>query len=266
MVPDAAKQMLVTLSEKHFDKVLRYIEFNVKQQLPVMPQNLVQQFCRLMMSMVLRMLNVHDTLKAVEEDAISKLKFPGPGGEEGGEEALLKDFDCLFWWSCIWSFGATGGVPERAQMDEYFKGIITEMAVPFPDKDAPIYDWIFSEPMNEEDGKAWSWVLWVDTLDTSPIPENKKFNEIIVPTKDSGQFYFIAELLMRNKYPALFVGTTGTGKSVYTNDVLRHYLPKDKYLPLNIFFSAQTSQNMVQNQIDLKLDKRRKGRMNIPGE
>lgn len=61
-------------------------------------------------------------------------------------------------------------------------------------------------------------------------------------------------MLLKNEIPLLFVGPTGTGKSVIVLDYLTH-LPKDKCLSIVLNFSAQTVANITQKIIISKLDK-----------
>ena len=56
----------------------------------------------------------------------------------------------------------------------------------------------------------------------------------------------------------LFGGSTGTGKTVYIKQSL-DAMDKDKWTNIQSTFSAQTNANQIQDIIDNKLDKRKKG-------
>lgn len=57
-------------------------------------------------------------------------------------------------------------------------------------------------------------------------------------TIDTIRYSYIQEHCIYNEIPTLFVGPTGTGKSVYINNVLLNTLPKEKFNIIQIGFSA----------------------------
>ena len=63
---------------------------------------------------------------------------------------------------------------------------------------------------------------------------------------DTARYSHLMELMIVNEKPTLFVGPTGTGKSVYVKEKLMHGLPPEEYLPMFVNFSAQTSANQTQ--------------------
>ena len=104
------------------------------------------------------------------------------------------------------------------------------------------------------------WQTWTDTISDEErhIASGASFSSIIVPTNDSARYTFLLDNSLRHDYPVLFCGPTGTGKSVYIQRHLKS-LDKDKVTPTVIGFSARTTANMTQEQVDGRLDKRRKG-------
>jgi dynein heavy chain len=115
-----------------------------------------------------------------------------------------------------------------------------------------VYDYLFD--------KSGNWLHWLDTVPKDfSIAGNAKFSEIIVPTLDTARYTYVLQLLVEHGKHVLFVGPTGTGKSLYIADTLLNRLSKDRFIPVLMAFSAQTSAAQTQLLMESKLDKRRKG-------
>ena len=81
-----------------------------------------------------------------------------------------------------------------------------------------------------------------------------QLSKIIINTVETERIRYLLRHFVSQGLPLLFVGPTGTGKSIIINNFLLQQ-PKDKYLICNINFSAQTSANQTQDIIFSKLER-----------
>ncbi|XP_072334730.1 dynein axonemal heavy chain 7 [Scyliorhinus torazame] len=259
-MPPGVRPMHKELIEGLFDRMvpacLQFVRKAAKELAPTSDTSLVRS-----------LMNIMDCLMEEFTDA-AKIK-------QMNERDICSWLEGIYLFSLIWSIGATSIEEDRLKFDklarEITDGPLTEETrtlfnlflqvdppaklptVPIPDEGL-IYDYLFIK-----DGSG-SWELWTETLNSvPPIPKDVEFNEIIVPTKDTIRYMKLMKLMTTNQKPCIFVGPTGTGKSVYIIDFLLNHLNKDIYKPLLINFSAQTTAAQTQNIIMSKLDKRRKG-------
>jgi len=121
---------------------------------------------------------------------------------------------------------------------------------PFPDTGS-VYDYTLDE-------KTKKWTDWMKTVDRYVVPPGATFTQIIVPTIDKVRYSQLMKLFVEHTKPCLFTGNTGTGKSVYVQELLMTGL-SEHIVPLFMGMSAQTQSVQIQGIIDLKLDRRRKG-------
>ena len=170
--------------------------------------------------------------------------------------------DAQFMFSVTWSLGALLDPAGRKLFDFFIRkmseGVSLEEANDLPfrmahsyPKDGTVYDFMF-------DPKKMSWVPWMDTIPNFTLASDANAQAMIIPTVDTVRVNFLIERLAKYRHQVMFVGPTGTGKSVYVANYLAG-LDADKFQNIGISFTAQTSANQCQDIIDLKLDKRRKG-------
>uniref|UniRef100_A0A8B9LHE3 Dynein axonemal heavy chain 12 n=1 Tax=Astyanax mexicanus TaxID=7994 RepID=A0A8B9LHE3_ASTMX len=171
-----------------------------------------------------------------------------------------------FAFSLVWSIGGSCDRDSRERFDQFLREIlsgkleehpipaaVSKWECPFNDKGL-VYDYSY-----EFKGKG-CWIHWNESIKNVTLGDkNTKVQDIIVPTIDTVRYTYLMDLCISYGVPLLFVGPTGTGKSVYVKEKLMNNLNKERYLPFFINFSARTSANQSQNIIMARLDKRRKG-------
>ena len=182
--------------------------------------------------------------------------------DDNPDDKVLRTWtQCFFMFGCAWSLGATVAGDGREKFNEFLKEILTskppplvgKIDLPFPES-GTIYEYMFDKPTS---GRG-RWANWTESLKAINFEKAAKLSEIIVPTLDTVRYTYLIDLYVTSAIPCLFVGPTGTGKSVYIKDKLMNKL-EPQYVPFFINFSAQTTANQLQSMIMAKLDKRRKG-------
>uniref|UniRef100_A0A8C7GT98 Dynein axonemal heavy chain 3 n=1 Tax=Oncorhynchus kisutch TaxID=8019 RepID=A0A8C7GT98_ONCKI len=147
----------------------------------------------------------------------------------------------LFLFAVVWSVGGTINGDSRNKFDAFYRNLIMGMDDNHP---RPKSVKLTKNNVFPERG--------------DPINELSNVSYLIIPTMETARQLFFLQTYLAHEVPMLFVGPTGTGKSVINNSFLLK-LPKERYTPNCINFSARTSANQTQDIIMGKLDRRRKG-------
>ena len=92
------------------------------------------------------------------------------------------------------------------------------------------------------------WVNWSNEVGVYVHPEDGKFSKILVPTVDTKKFSYLLNLMVSNKFPVMFVGESGTAKSVIISNYLNSLDPEN-FMKLNINFSSRTTSRDLQANI-----------------
>eukprot|EP01022_Parablepharisma_sp_SALTPOND_P028312 TRINITY_DN70784_c2_g1_i1.p1 TRINITY_DN70784_c2_g1~~TRINITY_DN70784_c2_g1_i1.p1 ORF type:complete len:4393 (-),score=612.94 TRINITY_DN70784_c2_g1_i1:3426-16604(-) len=108
------------------------------------------------------------------------------------------------------------------------------------------------------DRKKNGWKNWTDSVENAfaEYTKDTKFHEIIVPTMDSIRAGFLSHQLLKSGKHILFVGPTGTGKTINIINELKKSFSSTQYTYMTLCMSAKTSANQAQRTIEGKLEKR----------
>ena len=195
------------------------------------------------------------------------------GDKDGAEPEALSalQVDSMMLFSLVWSLGGTTNNAGRERFDKFLRELCAQpeklsvdlgpgvnvikpgfdLSLPIPEENT-VYDYVFDRLQDK-------WVPWMDTIVAEPPKVETPFHELIIQTVDTVRYSYVLDVLIKSHRHVLLAGGTGTGKTVYIKSKLDNDLDKSKWTSISSTFSAQTNANMIQDIIDAKLDKRRKG-------
>ncbi|GAA6232467.1 dynein heavy chain 3, axonemal [Lates japonicus] len=189
------------------------------------------------------------------------------GAQSMSSQQITMWLQGLFLFAIVWTVGGTITGDSRKKFDVFYRNLIMGMDDEhprpkniklkknniFPER-GTVYDYYF-----HKDGQG-QWNVWTDSItnEENIIPAGANVSDLIIPTMETARQLFFLRTYLAHEIPMLFVGPTGTGKSVINKSFLVK-LPKEQYTPNCINFSARTSANQTQDIIMAKLDRRRKG-------
>jgi len=180
-----------------------------------------------------------------------------PSAEEIAK--LLTHLTPLFFFTLVWSIGATCDNKGRKMLsDHLWEQVASHETKVGGEQEIPTgdfwYDYVY-EVTGEREGQ---WTKWGDFAPKYSVPSRAEFQNIVVPTVDSVRLTYTFATCIQKENHVIVAGNTGTGKSAYITLWLQRDAP-EMFLPLFINFSAQTHVNQLQDLLDSKFEKRRRG-------
>lgn len=203
---------------------------------------------------------VAEGLMGIMSSCLSELAEDGDQLSDGDVFAWIES---AFLFALTWSVGGVVNASSRQKFDIWLRramnGDIEEVTPrkvlnPLPSS-GTAYDFMLSAQPGTHKAK---WVLFSHIIEEEyDIPKHTAFNSIIVPTVDTARYSLLLRMAAEAQRHILFVGPTGTGKTIYVKDELRRLNPS-VYSVLLMGLSAQTTAGQVQDILETGLEKRKK--------
>jgi dynein heavy chain len=149
----------------------------------------------------------------------------------------------IYLFSLTWSLGAALIGPDREKFDKFLKDL-SDGQTP----SGSLYESYYDTGTN-------SWESWSDHVPTYQAPQPFVFYNVLVPTTDSVLYTFFIQKMMMTRNPVLFVGESGTAKTVTIQNYLTG-LDEEANNILNMNFSSNTNAQDVQTNLEANIDKR----------
>ncbi len=232
--PEDFKVNLLSMFDQNVDAGFKFIRKECREDIPTVDINLVSSLCNLFQAVCSKGGGV--------DFAMPPEQF----------EELLKR---IFAFCYVWSIGGAVDANSKEKFSEFARGQL-EALCRFPNSGL-VYDYYVN--IAERD-----FSLWDAIVPAFKYNKSMPFFEMLVPTVDTVRFSYMLATLLDVERPSLFVGQSGTGKSVIVEDCLVRLQDQKGWVPFTINFSAQTSSFRTQEMLELRLEKKRKGVFGAP--
>jgi dynein heavy chain, axonemal len=170
-----------------------------------------------------------------------------------------RQIEAIFVAALTWSLGAALLESDRKRFDAKLKKLsgmtgsdsasVNISSLPGATK-STIFDYMYNpEQVN--------WISWTSQVKEYIPAPGIAFHKLLVPTADTIRSTWLVDTCFQVGRPSIFVGDSGTAKTV----TLQHYLNllSDKNNLLNVSFSSRTSGKDLQINIEGNIEKRIKG-------
>lgn len=178
-----------------------------------------------------------------------------------GELESLTDplvLESVFQFCLVWAFGGPLVSEARVKFDGMVKKVSDAILLETPGLLAgpgqlpTALPTLFEYMFDVEESK---WVPWQARVGEFEAPADNDFHKMMVPTVDTVRNTMLLDMFVRSRAPVLFVGGTGTAKTVTIQSYVRS-LPVSETEVLAVNFSNRTSSADFQRSIEANVDRR----------
>ncbi len=161
-----------------------------------------------------------------------------------------------FCFACIWALAGNTHDDARAQVDEFLKSHLSQLL-----GSAASGRSVFDIVVNNEEAKL---VSWESVMPPFAYDNNLPYFDLVVPTEDTTKYTYLLEATTLSGFNTLFLGETGIGKSIITQNFLDVKVGADSLASCTINYSAQTTPANLREIFETRLEKKRKNLLGPP--
>jgi dynein heavy chain len=178
-------------------------------------------------------------------------------------EQQVKVGDKIFIFCVIWSAGVSIRDVDLLEFDSFLRGELSDLNINIGlPSSGSVYDYFVDTETKE-------FTKWDSIVPGFEFDMEQSYFEMFVPSVDTVRYSYVTEQLFSANKPVFMTGLTGTGKTVMIQNLLIKLSPLPDeggqgVVPVNMGFSAQTLSIVTQQNIEAKLEKKRKTLLGAP--